>query len=319
MKNLGKPTFNFGDMTFNQPLVSVVMCTYNGALYLEAQLESIMSQSLPPAEVIVCDDGSTDGTVLILNEFKIRYSQIRVIINETRLGFNKNFEKALGLATYDLIAISDQDDIWVREKLEFLASGFTIGSSVVYCNSLRFRDKIPYALKPSNSYRRVHGTCVKRLFLYNTVSGHAIMLKKEFLKNILPFPSKGYYDWWIAMVSCCNGGLSYVNKVLVYQRVHQNNQSIKQRPRNEKSTEYKLEVIDQLRSAVNIPGISRSDKLLSIRLANLLVSTLISGFNFRCFYLIMKNSKSFFYKTKRFIKLPSIIKYAYYFSTKHKC
>lgn len=305
-------------MAINQPLISVVMCTYNGALYIEEQLISIMSQSLPPAEVIICDDRSTDDTAVILSFFEKRHRQIKVIINETRLGFTKNFEKALRLASYDLIAISDQDDIWSSDKLHILASSFTQGSSVVYCNSIRFKDTIPSNPLPSKKYRRVEGTCVKRLFLYNTFSGHAMMVKKEFLKNILPFPSKGYYDWWIAMVACCNGGLSYVNKTLVFQRLHQNNLSIKQRPRDEKSNEYKCELIDQLRTVVDIPGIGHSDKILSIHLSNLLVKTLESGFNFQCFYLIMKNSKSFFYKTKRVVKLPSIIKYAYFFSTIHK-
>lgn len=319
MNNLNKSILDFQDMTNSKPLVSVVMCTYNGVLYLEDQLKSIMSQSLPAAEVIICDDGSTDGTLMILNDFKEKYPQITVIVNETRLGFNKNFEKVLGLATYDLVAISDQDDIWVSQKLELLSSGFTAGSSVVYCDSVRFKDKITSDLKPTKSYRRVQGTSIKKLFLSNTVSGHAIMIKKEFLQTFLPFPSKGYYDWWIAMVSCCNGGLNYVDKVLVYQRVHQSNQSIKQRPRDVKSNEYKREVIQQLESVVVIPRISTPDKLLSIRLANLLVKTLESGFILQCFYLILKNSNPFFYKTKRFFKLPSIIKYAYYFSTKNNC
>lgn len=305
-------------MVIKKPLISVVMCTYNGALYIEDQLKSIMNQSIIPAEVIICDDRSTDETVVILKRFEKEYKQIKVIINESQLGFNKNFEKALSLANYDLIAISDQDDIWAIEKLNILASSFAKDSSVVYCNSIRFKDTIPTDLLPSKTYRRVEGTCVKKLFLYNTCSGHAMMIKKKFLKNILPFPSKGFYDWWIAMIACCNGGLSYVNKTLVFQRLHQNNQSIKQRPRDEKSNEYKLELIDQLKTVVDIPGISESDKLLSIRLTNLLLKTLESGFNFQCFYLNMKHSKSFYYKTKKLIKLPSIIKYSYYFSTNHK-
>ena len=98
--------------------VSVVLCTYNGASFLEAQLESIARQTFPPLELIVSDDGSTDSTPLIVAafarkaQFPVKFSQ-----NVEKLGYGENFLLATRSATGQYIAFSDQDDVWLPEKL----------------------------------------------------------------------------------------------------------------------------------------------------------------------------------------------------------
>src|SRR4030095_5004546 len=100
---------------------SIAMCTYNGARYIAEQLESIAAQTYPPGEIIVCDDASTDNTLEIVKDFASRASMpVRVFVNEENSGSTRNFSKAIGLCGGDLIALSDQDDFWLANKLERL-------------------------------------------------------------------------------------------------------------------------------------------------------------------------------------------------------
>src|SRR5260370_31948987 len=93
------------------PPISVVMCTYNGHRYLKEQLDSIAQQSRLPAELVVCDDQSTDDTIAILRDFVSQTPfSVRVFQNSVRLGSTRNFAQAIGLACCDLIARCDQYD-----------------------------------------------------------------------------------------------------------------------------------------------------------------------------------------------------------------
>ena len=96
------------------------MCTYNGAEFLQAQLESILAQTRPPDEIVVCDDGSTDDTEAVLK----RFSGLVLHLNKQNLGSVKNFEQAIGLCTGDIIALSDQDDVWREDKLHSIEQAF---------------------------------------------------------------------------------------------------------------------------------------------------------------------------------------------------
>lgn len=105
--------------------ISIAMATFNGAKYLQEQLDSFLQQTLMPHELVVCDDGSTDTTVEILKAFSQHAPfEVRLFFNEENLGFTKNFEKALTHCTGDLIFLSDQDDVWYSEKISVVISTF---------------------------------------------------------------------------------------------------------------------------------------------------------------------------------------------------
>ncbi len=117
--------------------VSVAMATYNGAQYIEQQLESIATQRRQPAELVVSDDGSNDGTLDILVAFK-KSSPFPVHIhrNEVRLGFRANFMRAANLCKSELISFCDQDDRWFPEKIAECVTRFTESDIVlVYHNA----------------------------------------------------------------------------------------------------------------------------------------------------------------------------------------
>ena len=99
--------------------ISVALGTYNGERYLPAQLASIVAQTRLPDELVAADDGSTDATVALLQEFaRTAPFPVRVMQNQRNLGSTRNFEQLCSLCTGDLIALSDQDDVWYPQRLE---------------------------------------------------------------------------------------------------------------------------------------------------------------------------------------------------------
>ncbi len=103
----------------NNLTTSIALCTYNGERFLREQLESYARQTRLPDEVVVCDDGSKDRTLAIMEEWGATVPfQVRIVRNEQNLGYAQNFGKAVSLCTGDVIFLSDQDDVWEPEKIE---------------------------------------------------------------------------------------------------------------------------------------------------------------------------------------------------------
>jgi len=98
--------------------ISIAMATYNGERFIRQQLDSFVRQTLLPSELIICDDGSTDSTVSIINNFVVLAPFPVVIVhNSVQLGYTANFLQAAQKCQGDLIAFSDQDDEWLPHKL----------------------------------------------------------------------------------------------------------------------------------------------------------------------------------------------------------
>lgn len=98
--------------------ISVAMCTYNGVRFLHAQLESIASQARQPDEVVICDDGSSDETVILAEQWaRTAPFQVHIHVNPERIGSIRNFDQAIAKCSGDLLALCDQDDVWLDHKL----------------------------------------------------------------------------------------------------------------------------------------------------------------------------------------------------------
>jgi len=103
--------------------ISIAMATYNGESFLAEQLDNLAKQTLKPLELVVCDDGSTDDTVAILEGFAaLAPFPVSIHRNGTRLGHTENFLKAANLCSGKWIGFCDQDDVWLPNKLEVVAS-----------------------------------------------------------------------------------------------------------------------------------------------------------------------------------------------------
>lgn len=173
----------------SQPLVSIALCTYNGKKYLPEQLDSILNQSYQNLEIVVVDDKSTDGTIDLLESYKNKYPhKISLFQNSINLGFNSNFEKAISLCKGDLIAISDQDDLWIKDKIS-LQVNYIKENLLIYHDSLMV-DKNGQSLNIKISdMRNMYSGDNPNVFIFNNcVSGHSILMKKELLQYIFPFP-----------------------------------------------------------------------------------------------------------------------------------
>jgi glycosyltransferase involved in cell wall biosynthesis len=205
------------------PLISVVVATYNGARFIGAQLDSIVQQTYPNIEVIVVDDRSTDNTATILHTYATQYSNIKVFINEENLGYVKNFEKGMLLATGDFIAPSDQDDIWLPEKLSILMRERG-DHLIVYCNSELINDENQKIGKKLSDIKRLvsYDDCLTYA-IGNAAAGHAMLFPRSLVANCVPLPTMIPHDYWLGFVATFTSPLKYIDTPLVLYRQHNAN------------------------------------------------------------------------------------------------
>ncbi|HTP38926.1 MAG TPA: glycosyltransferase family 2 protein [Steroidobacteraceae bacterium] len=202
------------------PLISVALCTYNGERYLAEQLDSVLAQDYPALEIVAVDDASTDGTLRILEDYRSRHPQLRVIHNLHNLGFRGNFERALQLCQGVFIAPCDQDDVWLPHKLSTLHAA--IGNhSMAYADS-ELIDAHGRSLgrRMSANWRMQDIDDPVALIMDNCVSGHAMLLRRMLLEQAFPLHEGMYHDWWLATVAAAEGGVVYCPEVLVRYRRH---------------------------------------------------------------------------------------------------
>ena len=203
--------------------VSVVMCTCNGASrHLREQLDSIFSQTVLPLEIIVQDDCSTDDTMDVLAEYADRVPDgvaFRVWQNDTRQGINRNFFSAMRRTSGELIAVSDQDDIWLPTKLEEQAAAMRPGVMMCVCRSEPFSES---GVPVRYDSRRPNCNLI-RLF-YASMPGHCQMLRRSLLDYI---PSateqpdiyrRTCYDVMTATAAAALDAVTLIDRVLVRQR-----------------------------------------------------------------------------------------------------
>jgi len=196
--------------------VSVVLCTYNGEKYLSEQMESIVNQTYPIYEIVVQDDGSTDKTLAILKEYAERYPAVKIFKNtDHRFGLNSNFFSAMRKATGDLIAISDQDDIWELDKLACQVAA--IGDSMLCTHKSKPFSTEGLRLNYDDRTPNYH---IVRL-LFASIPGHTMLFKRELLDKIPPPNANCYgtaYDVIMQSVAASFGKIKLVDKVLVHHR-----------------------------------------------------------------------------------------------------
>jgi glycosyltransferase involved in cell wall biosynthesis len=204
----------------SSPLVSIALCTYNGAKYLPQQLESVLAQTHRPLELVAADDCSSDGTWGILETYAPHFDYVKLIRNQRTLGVNANFEQAMRACGGEWVAPCDQDDIWCSDKLRRLL-GASDGAQLVYCDSeyIDFAGRL-LGKRISDDLRMIDGSDPRVLTFSNCVSGHALLVHRDIVTMAFPFPSDIYYDWWLAFVAASIGSIRYLDEPLVQFRRH---------------------------------------------------------------------------------------------------
>ncbi|RFB67141.1 glycosyltransferase family 2 protein [Herbaspirillum sp. 3R11] len=207
--------------------ISVCMATYNGALYIKEQLDSILAQIGPNDELIIADDGSTDETCGIIAS----YSDERIVFvrNPSTLGHVQNFAKLMSLARGKYIALSDQDDVWVENRLNRMLEtleasptfSLVVGDFAEINNAGELTGPV-HAMGPSPSwmFRQLFLVFLGRVRYF----GCTFMFRSDFKRYILPIPAAmDAHDVWIALNACIHGRIIHVKEVGLLHRIHGRN------------------------------------------------------------------------------------------------
>ena len=209
--------------------ISIVLCTYNGEKYLPALLESLLNQTLLPIEFIWRDDRSTDSTAQIAADFARQAPfPVDFAVNPQNLGPKLNFGNALSSVSGTLIALCDQDDVWLPEKLETMARHFNDRETkLVYSDCLVVDDSLESS---GQTFLQQRGTqhpqkdTLSCLLLQNTVTGCVSMFTSDLLPIVLPIPELAImHDWWLGLIASAVGRVVHVPEITTLYRQHGGN------------------------------------------------------------------------------------------------
>jgi glycosyltransferase involved in cell wall biosynthesis len=212
---------------------SVALCTYNGAKYLVPQLESLAAQTRLPCELVVADDGSTDDTILLIENFA-RNSPfpVRLSKNERNLGYRANFMRAAQRTHGDVIFFCDQDDTWDKDKIEVVCREFeTDGALLVYHNAAVVDSEGREVSTLYSGPEQLSAIGQKPM----SPKLYSLGFTQAFRRDLMAFddlwPSSldhmtdqvMAHDQWYFFLAACFGGVRFVDERLVRHRQHESN------------------------------------------------------------------------------------------------
>jgi glycosyltransferase involved in cell wall biosynthesis len=212
--------------------ISVALCTFNGQAYLPEQLASLLAQHRKPDELVVRDDRSTDGTVAILKQFAATSPfPVSIEINETQLGPSQNFGRTLAGCGGDVIALCDQDDVWMPEKLTIVENEFqaqpglgAFFSDAMMCDAngadLGYRLWTSVGLTGGLRRRLTRGAAFDVILRQNVVTGATLAFASRYRPLVLPIDPRWMHDGWIALLIAADGSVRADPHTLIRYRQH---------------------------------------------------------------------------------------------------
>lgn len=318
--------------------IDILLATYNGEKYLEAQLDSILNQTYSNFRLLISDDCSSDNTQKILKEYEKKDNRIQLFFQEKNLGVMKNFEFLLKNVKNDYYMFSDQDDIWKQEKIEkSLKKLLETNSDLVYTD-LEVVDENLNVTYPS--YWKLKGIYNKikkynnfeSLYLNNFVTGCTMISKSKLIKDVLPLPNTSKYvlhDYWIPLIISQKGKIAYIEEPLIKYRQHKNNKiGSKKRSDELKSLDEIRKLFIQVKKEHFTVFIENNNKFIDKNIQDLNKKSLEyyemlekkKNFNFKNWNLFFKLYKyeGFSYKIQNFVilNLPFIARILYIFKKK---
>jgi glycosyltransferase involved in cell wall biosynthesis len=214
--------------------LGVVIATYNGERFIEAQLESLVAQLRPPDELIISDDGSTDRTLDIVAEFaKAAPFPVRIHVNRQRLGWAANFMAATKLCSQELIAFCDQDDVWHPRKIATLLPDFEEEDTLLVCHDAEVVNANLERLYPLGRLPPQRAKFIPlQLGPWDNAFGFTQIIRRDLLQfsNFWPqsldhdrMPTPMAHDQWFFFLASVLGIVSYFPTSLALYRQHGNN------------------------------------------------------------------------------------------------
>ncbi len=215
--------------------LSVAIATYNGAEYVEEQLKSIMNQSRPVDEVIICDDQSTDNTVEVVQGFIERNGLApawRIEVNPKNLGYASNFMGAVKKTTGDLIFFCDQDDIWVDDRIKDMEQIMLenkdiqlLGSEFEPFVSSEDAPSVPkWELKQFKNDKSLVKLEYKPENIFIGCQGCTMCVRRSFIDETMGYWFEGWaHDEYVWKLALCKGGLYMYHAYTLKRRLHSTN------------------------------------------------------------------------------------------------
>lgn len=206
---------------------SVAMASYNGMPYIREQIASIVDQLGPDDELVISDNGSTDGTLAFLGECAAEDPRLRLLRFDGDKGVVPNFENAIRACRGNLLFLSDQDDIWLPGHMDRMTSLFDRdpGLMAVQANA-EWMDGKGIRLGTTFFEYRHSGPGIIRNFYKNTWQGCNMAFRRTVLDAALPFPKRiPMHDMWIGILSEMTGRVLFVPEILSMYRRHEGNAS----------------------------------------------------------------------------------------------
>jgi glycosyltransferase involved in cell wall biosynthesis len=224
-----------------EPAVSVALCTHNGERFIAEQIRSVLEQSHPVNEIVLSDDASIDDTIGVVARVLEAHNAsvatpVRLVVleNDQALGVVKNFEQAIGATTGDLVALCDQDDVWLTDRIERLVGEFAARPDLVLVHSnarlieetgeplgyslfdaLEVTDATKHAINSGRAFRE--------LLHRNVVTGATAMISRPLATLAMPFPPLWVHDEWLAILGAATAEIALVDEQLTEYRQHGGN------------------------------------------------------------------------------------------------
>ncbi|WP_374140815.1 glycosyltransferase family 2 protein [Leptotrichia hongkongensis] len=209
--------------------IDILMATYNGEKYLVEQLDSIINQTYRNWNLLIRDDNSTDKTLEIIQNYHKKDKRIKILKdNKGNLGIVQNFEELLKSSESEFIMFSDQDDIWVKNKLDMylkMIEKIKNKGFMIHSDAILFDKNKSNILKDTFISKKAINRGLENVFFNYFVQGATILISKEIKNFILPFPKEVYlHDRYIHLISELFFERIFINKALIYYRQHGDNQ-----------------------------------------------------------------------------------------------
>jgi glycosyltransferase involved in cell wall biosynthesis len=218
----------------NEPLVTILMSTYNGEDFLGDQLDSILDQSFQNWELLIRDDGSTDSTTRLIHAYSTRDSRIKPVSDSFgNQGSAKSFALLLKYVKSDYFMFADQDDVWLPEKISITVEAFIPGDEPqLVFTDLQVVDRDLKVLSDSfmamSRFDISTGITFPKLIFQNIVvgctsAGNKALIDKSGLLTCNPNDAVVMHDWWLALTACVFGRLTYIDSQTILYRQHGKN------------------------------------------------------------------------------------------------
>lgn len=214
---------NSENTPINRPAVSVAMAAYNGEKYISAQIESILFCLSAGDELVVSDDGSTDKTAEIVKTYAAKDPRVK-LLQGPQSGVVRNFENAISACTGDVIFLSDQDDLWHKDKVEKVLP--LLKENTLVCHNAAIYDNATGQTDGTVQDKIGQNATVFKNLVKNSFMGCCMAFKRELLNYAMPFPDKELihiHDWWLGLLAIKYGKVAFISECLIDYRIHDSN------------------------------------------------------------------------------------------------